>query len=327
MSDFTYGLIVGLFLVGINVVLVGVPVFFLGRRRRVANGWWALLPVVGLWVLGECAQRKTRDKAVLVGLVGLGVPLAQGLLAVSSRTSPAVGGQATSSEGTWAGLFVSVGAIVVLLAAVIVWLASWDALCQVTGQNSKKVWLFFVPLVNLAMPWVIALQAGRGAPEPVIGAARRASTAPSSAAVAGRSEPRQPTPHPLEHGEPSARFLRRPPAWLLSNLVLVVLFTVILLVDNGSLRFGGAQGRAESTATPAAPTPQQDRVVAIRVTCDFVDAANAAFYANDCATATSKKRAFNYRKEITVRTFSGSTYVVTVLPDTYGSLKVGDTFP
>lgn len=329
MSDFAYGFLVALVFVAIEVGLVGPAVFLLAWRRRLNRSWTALLPLAMFWVLGECGGRRTRDKVVLVVVCGLGIPTAQGVLAALPLTSS--GSQsASNSEPSWGALAVGLAALAMLLAGVIVWLASWDAVCQVTGQSSKKVWLFFVPLVNFAMPWVIAFQAKpgeRAMGEFVIGTTE-VTPFPVLPRIPATAGPPTDAPPPAEKlTKPRTRVLRRPPAWLLSNLVLVALFGAFLIVGGLGLVSGDGEGDAAPTIVPATPTQEPDRVVAILLTCDFADFRAATIFKDDCARAVGLRQAVNYRKEITVRTYSGSTYTVTVLPDTYGSLRVGDTFP
>ena len=126
------------------------------------------------------------------------------------------------------------------------------------------------------------------------------------------------------------RFARlRPPAWLLSAVAVLAVVAAFLWLDKSQLHWYAAE--ALPPATPPAPvvtpTVEPDRVVGVIRKCEAGDElALRAITREGCGTdLASRLRILNDRLEVTVRTGSGGSYVVTVPPTT--SVSVGDVWP
>jgi hypothetical protein len=108
----------------------------------------------------------------------------------------------------------------------------------------------------------------------------------------------------------------------LSSIATLALVAAFLVADRQTLHWYTAQPVPTPTATPQVP----DRVVGVVEKCDPVDAGAARELAYmGCAELATVEQVVNHRLEVTVRTSSGGSYVVTVKPDT--RVKVGDRWP
>lgn len=112
--------------------------------------------------------------------------------------------------------------------------------------------------------------------------------------------------------------------WVLSNVAILALIGGFLVADRQTLHWYSAPP-ADPTATPR---PEPDRVVGVTCRKEFPDSSAARLaQGRDCDDAASlaRFRGGQVWLEVTVRTFSGGSYVVTVPPET--KVKVGDRWP
>ena len=126
------------------------------------------------------------------------------------------------------------------------------------------------------------------------------------------------------------RFARlRPPAWLLSAVAVLTVVVAFLWLDKSQLHWYAAAGPAPATPTApvVTPTVEPDRVVGVIRKCEAADELALRVVALEgCGTElASLLRILNDRLEVTVRTSSGGSYVVTTGP-TVG-VHVGDVWP
>lgn len=315
-----------------QLVSIGIPGFVLAWRVGSGRPWLALAPVLMFAKITDCGHQGLRQKVINGVVLGLVFPVALAVPASLNAGEAAPYDTGTTSEEVYWGLASTVSLVVCLG----VWMAMWDGVCRATGQNGRKVWLFFVPLVNFAMPWVIALQAKRLVRSGVELVPQRSSEAPPRAPTQ-LAEPRpaqssrgdQSAPRRRSWRRPTLGVRRRPPVWLLSNFVLVALFGVFLLFGGTGIGSGFRQQSAPvPTSVPATPTPEPDRVVGVVERCDAVNERALARLARDGCTAMAAafpQAVMNHRLEVTVRTFSGAVYVVEVSPS--AGVSLGDVWP
>lgn len=140
-----------------QLVSIGIPGFVLAWRVGTGRPWLALTPVLMFAKITDCGHQALRQKVINGVVLGLLLPMALAVPASLNAREAAPYETGTTSDEVYWGLASTVSLVVCLG----VWMAMWDGVCRATGQNTRKVWLFFVPLVNFAMPWVIALQAKR----------------------------------------------------------------------------------------------------------------------------------------------------------------------
>ncbi len=325
-----------------QLVSIGIPGFVLAWRVGTGRPWLALVPVLMFAKITDSGHQALRQKVINGVVLGLLFPIALAVPASLNAREAAPYETGTTSDEVYWGLASTVSLVVCLG----VWMAMWDGVCRATGQNTRKVWLFFVPLVNFAMPWVIALQAKRlggfGGKSLIGGREADASTGASPLAPRRQEEAGVPRRVPLtslaQAGQPTqnvadnrrARSRLRasaPPVWLLSNLALLALFIGFVFWEQGVP--GSSADQRTPTPTPTStPTPEPDRVVGVVERCDAVDDRALRLLARDGCAATAQaypQRVVNHRLEVTVRTFSGAVYVVEVSPSTRVSL--GDVWP
>ena len=140
-----------------QLVSIGIPGFVLAWRVGTGRPWLALVPVLMFAKITDSGHQALRQKVINGVVLGLLFPIALAVPASLNAREAAPYETGTTSDEVYWGLASTVSLVVCLG----VWMAMWDGVCRATGQNTRKVWLFFVPLVNFAMPWVIALQAKR----------------------------------------------------------------------------------------------------------------------------------------------------------------------
>jgi hypothetical protein len=123
-----------------------------------------------------------------------------------------------------------------------------------------------------------------------------------------------------------------PPAWVVSAAVVLVAVGGFGLADRELLHWYGPHAQATATPMPR-PTAKAapDVVVGTARLCDLVGRSGdppsqitlTVFRRSGCGGVPESQK-LNDRIEVTVRTGSGGSYVVTVAPDT--AVNVGDVW-
>jgi hypothetical protein len=117
-----------------------------------------------------------------------------------------------------------------------------------------------------------------------------------------------------------------PPAWLAFNLLAFALLAGLVWADREYWHWYSrtpTEARPVGGVTPQ-PTSQADRVVGVIRKCESANPNVRLDLLGGCEGAPEYLKV-NDRLEVTVRTSSGGSYVVTVPPDT--AVRVGDRWP
>ena len=230
----------------------------------------------------------------------------------------------------------------------------WQEACWRTEQSDRWIWVVAVPLVGALRSWPVAFRATRTAPPAPL--ANLSSVELSAVPVRHDRPGSNNSPDPSQPGEDavseptvpgrptsrtrpgsvrsSARLYRlRLPSWLLSAVAVLAAVVTFLWLDKSQLHWYAAEALAPATpiAPIATPTVQPDRVVGVIRKCEAGDASVVFRIGREgCGipSVDASRRAkivFNDRLEVTVRTGSGGSYVVTVPPTT--NVNVGDVWP
>ena len=124
--------------------------------------------------------------------------------------------------------------------------------------------------------------------------------------------------------DPHSRF--PVPAWVLSSVATLAIVVGLATLDRQVVHWYSAPSATPTPAPTATAPPEPDRVVGVVEKCDPVDADAAQRVARyGCPNEAKILGALNHRLELTVRTSSGGSYVVTVPPTT--PVSIGDTWP
>lgn len=325
-----------LFLWFAALVWAGIPALIVGKRAGVSLWLWAALPVGDFTTLGRAAGRG-RASAVwpAAAVYVLPVVLLAGVLVGVAAVSSGDAAESGVPDAVLALAFAAAFAPSYLIAVVV-----WSDTCRALGYSARWALLAAIPPFGIPVAWYVSRWPD-AVEEPSDGLADASSlplvigeesspSAPSqadaltdgSSAVVSRSaqerHPRAPHRNATNRERPrlQGRSLRVP-FWLVSNVAILALVAGFLVADKQTLHW-----YSPPPPTPT-PRPKPDRVVGVLRKCDLPRAPIETHVGKDCVTWQGL--AENDRLEVTVRTFSGGSYVVTVPPET--KVKVGDRWP